>query len=135
MVRELAVAGAPGFAPQYTTVVERNRARSAESSFEVKMAEALPRIEAVIFDYGEVLCYPPHPEEIARMAGIFSVEPKAFPALWQKNRPVYDLGSHTPANYWEILASDAKVKLTPDQLQALSVLDSEMWGHENPRMV
>jgi putative hydrolase of the HAD superfamily len=99
------------------------------------MAEGLPRIDAVIFDYGEVLCYPPRPEEIARMAGIFSVEPKLFPALWQKNRPGYDLGDFTPANYWEMLASDAKVKLTAEQLAVLSDLDSEMWGRENPRMV
>ncbi|HEX4488872.1 MAG TPA: HAD family phosphatase [Terriglobales bacterium] len=99
------------------------------------MADGLPKIHAVIFDYGEVLCYPPHSEEIARMADIFRVEPKSFPALWQKNRPGYDLGDYTPATYWEMLASDAKVKVTPEQLAALSDLDSEMWGHENPRMV
>jgi putative hydrolase of the HAD superfamily len=95
----------------------------------------LPKIDAVIFDYGEVLCYPPRPDEIARMAGIFSVEAKSFPALWQKNRPGYDLGDHTPANYWEMLASDAKVKISPEQLAELNDLDSEMWGRENPRMV
>jgi putative hydrolase of the HAD superfamily len=94
-----------------------------------------PRIDAVIFDYGEVLCFPPRPEEIAQMAGFFGVDAKVFPALWQKNRPGYDRGDYTPANYWAMLADDAKVKLTAEQLTALHELDSEMWGRENPRMV
>jgi putative hydrolase of the HAD superfamily len=99
------------------------------------MSEGLPKIDAVIFDYGEVLCYPPRPDEIARMAGIFSVEAELFPPLWQKNRPGYDRGDYTPARYWQMLADDAKVKITPKQLARLNELDAEMWGRENPGMV
>jgi putative hydrolase of the HAD superfamily len=128
---ELAVAGAPRFAPQYTT------ARLDETGPVVQNQGMpdFPRIDAVIFDYGEVLCFPPRPDEIARMAGFFSVEAKLFPPLWEKNRAGYDRGDYTPANYWAMLADDAKVKITPEQLAALNQLDAEMWGRENPRMV
>ena len=94
-----------------------------------------PRIEAVIFDYGEVLCYPPRIEEIAAMAAIFGLEPELFPPLWEKNRPAYDRGDLTPEVYWSMLSDDARIKITPDQLTELNKLDADMWGRENPRMV
>ena len=94
-----------------------------------------PRIEAVIFDYGEVLSFPPRIEEIASMAGIFGIEPKLFPPLWEKNRAAYDRGDLTPEVYWAKLGEDAKVKITSQQLTELNKLDADMWGRENPGMV
>lgn len=94
-----------------------------------------PKIEAVIFDYGEVLCLPPRIEEIASMAGFFGVEPKLFPPLWEKNRAAYDRGDLTPEVYWAMLCEDTKVKITPQQFAELNRLDADMWGRENPRMV
>ena len=99
------------------------------------MSEGFPKIEAVIFDYGEVLCFPPRIEEIARMAGYFGVEPKLFPPLWEKNRSAYDRGDLTPEVYWAMLCEDAKVKITPEQFAELNKLDADMWGRANPKMV
>ena len=125
------MAGAPRFAPQYTTP------RLDETGLLVQNQAMpdFPRIDAVIFDYGEVLCLPPRRDEIARMAGFFSVDAELFPPLWQKNRPGYDRGDYTPASYWTMLADEARVKITAEQLAALNELDAEMWGRENPRMV
>jgi putative hydrolase of the HAD superfamily len=95
----------------------------------------LPEIEAVIFDYGEVLCYPPRVDEIARMAGMFGVEPKLFPPLWEKNRAAYDRGDLSPEIYWRMLSEDAGVEIGAAQFAELNELDAEMWGRENPRMV
>jgi putative hydrolase of the HAD superfamily len=97
--------------------------------------DVAPRIEAVIFDYGEVLCFPPRLDEIERMARMFGVEPKLFPPLWEKNRGAYDRGDLTPEVYWDMLAADAGQKMTPELFAEVNELDSEMWGRENPRMV
>jgi putative hydrolase of the HAD superfamily len=97
--------------------------------------KSFPRIDAVIFDYGEVLCHPPRADEIVRMAAFFGVDAKKFPPLWQKNRGAYDRGDLTPTAYWTLLAQDAKVTITPQQLAELNELDAEMWGRENQLMV
>ncbi len=97
--------------------------------------DGFPTIDAVIFDYGEVLCFPPRHDEIERMAGMFGVEPEVFPALWEKHRGAFDRGDLTPEVYWDMLATDAGTKMTPELLAEVNELDSEMWGRENPRMV
>jgi putative hydrolase of the HAD superfamily len=94
-----------------------------------------PSIEAVIFDYGEVLCFAPRLDEIERMAAMFGVDPKLFPPLWEKNRGPYDRGDLTPEVYWKMLAEDAGAEMTPALLAEVNQLDAEMWGRENPRMV
>jgi hypothetical protein len=55
------------------------------------MIASSSQIKAVILDYGEVLCYPPTPEEWARMARLF-IEPVPFRKLWDRNRLLYDRG-------------------------------------------
>src|SRR6478735_4890566 len=103
-----------------------DRARSSESKSGIK---------AVILDYGEVLCYSPTPEEWARMAGLFGVDPLPFRKLWDRNRLLYDRGDLSPEAYWSAVAKDAGTQLTPQQLPSLRQLDVEMWAHENPVMV
>jgi len=93
------------------------------------------QIKAVILDYGEVLCYSPTPEEWARMAGLFGVEPVPFRKLWDRNRLLYDRGDLSPEAYWSAVAKDAGTQLAPQQLPLLRQWDVEMWAHENPVMV
>jgi putative hydrolase of the HAD superfamily len=93
------------------------------------------QIKAVILDYGEVLCYPPTPEEWARMAGLFGVDPVPFRKLWDRNRLLYDRGDLSPEAYWSAVAKDAGTQLAPQQLPLLRQWDVEMWAHENPIMV
>ena len=66
---------------------------------------------------------------------MFGVEPKLFPPLWEKNRGAYDRGDLTPEVYWDMLAKDAGIKMTPELLAEVNELDSEMWGRPNPKMV
>ncbi len=93
------------------------------------------KIMAVILDYGEVLCYSPAPEEWARMAGVFGVDPVAFRKLWERNRLLYDRGDLSPEAYWSGVAKDAGTQLAPEQLPLLRQWDVEMWAHENSVMV
>ncbi len=52
------------------------------------MSEAAvsPRIRAVILDYGEVLCFQPAADAIARMARIFRIDPESFLPIYIQGR-------------------------------------------------
>ena len=93
------------------------------------------QIKAVILDYGEVLCYPPTPEEMKRMADTFGMEPAPFRKLWDRNRLHYDQGDLSPEAYWASVAKDAGTQLAPERLTQLRQWDVEMWAHDNPAMV
>jgi putative hydrolase of the HAD superfamily len=93
------------------------------------------KIKAVILDYGEVLCYPPTADEMKRMASLFGVEPGPFRKLWDRNRLLYDRGDLSPKAYWDSVAKDAGIPLTPDHLAQLRQWDVDMWAHDNPSMV
>ena len=74
------------------------------------------QINAVILDYGEVLCYSPTAEEWARMAGVFGLDTAVFRKLWDRNRLLYDRGDLSPEAYWSAVAKDAGTQLTRQQL-------------------
>jgi putative hydrolase of the HAD superfamily len=93
------------------------------------------KIKAVILDYGEVLCYPPTADEMKRMASLFGVEPAPFRKLWDRNRLLYDRGNLSPKAYWDSVADDAGIHLTPEDLAKLRQWDVDMWAHDNPTMV
>jgi putative hydrolase of the HAD superfamily len=93
------------------------------------------KINAVILDYGEVLCYPPTVQEMGRLATPFNMEPVPFRKLWDKNRLLYDRGDLTPEAYWSMLAKDAGRQPTSEQFAQLLEWDLEMWAHDNPVMV
>ena len=92
-------------------------------------------VNAVIFDYGEVLCHPPTPAQTAELAGFFGVGLDVFPALWERNRGPYDRGDLTPEAYWSQLAEDAGARIGPGQLKEICALDTTMWSNVNSTMV
>jgi putative hydrolase of the HAD superfamily len=93
------------------------------------------KINAVILDYGEVLCHRASGEEIDRMAKAFSVERSAFRTLWEKNRGAYDRGDLTAEAYWTALAKDAGAGIDARQLEEIYQWDIEMWVNVNSQMV
>ena len=93
------------------------------------------QFKAIIFDYGEVLCFPPTAAEIGRMAEVFGVNPNHFRSLYEKNRLAYDRGDLEAEGYWAAFAADAGTKLTPDQVKKLRAWDTEMWSKLNPVML
>lgn len=92
-------------------------------------------LKAIIFDYGEVLCFPPTRVELEQLASFFSITVERLPALWEKNRGPYDRGDLTAQSYWSMLASDAGADLLPEQLNEICQLDMDMWSHINGGMV
>ncbi len=93
------------------------------------------QITAVIFDYGEVLCFPPTAAQIAQMADVFALETALFRRLYEKNRRAYDRGDLTAEGYWLAFAADAGVQLDPKRIGTLRAWDTEMWSKANPAMV
>jgi putative hydrolase of the HAD superfamily len=93
------------------------------------------KLNAVIFDYGEVLCPRPSPEEFLRMANIFGLTLESFLPMWDRSRALVDSGKLTPEAYWAKFAEDTKTTTTPEQVQTLCRWEIEMWSHENPAMI
>src|ERR1700678_1676301 len=92
-------------------------------------------INAVILDYGEVLCHRPSEEQVARLAKVFGRDEKAFQPLWEKNRGAFDRGDLTGEAYWKMLARDAGMELSAEQLEQISRWDVEMYAAVNWRML
>jgi hypothetical protein len=61
----------------------------------ISEAAVSPTIRAVMLDYGEVLCFLPTADDIARMAQIFGIDPGAFLPIYLHSRGPYDRRSPT----------------------------------------
>jgi len=96
---------------------------------------AISPIRAVMLDYGEVLCFLPTPDAIARMARIFRIDPGAFLSIYTQSRGPYDRGDLSPEEYWHAFASQAGVTLDGDLIEELRRWDVEMWSRTNDPMI
>lgn len=94
-----------------------------------------PTVQAVILDYGEVLCFLPTPEAIARMARVFRIDPQSFLPIYTESRGPYDRGDLLPEEYWHAFASQAGVTLSGDMIEELRRWDVEMWSRTNGPMI
>jgi len=92
------------------------------------------RFQAVILDYGAVLCHLPFPHEIERMSNVFGVTPSEFPRLYASGRQAYDRGDLSTAEYWTRIADEAGVELTTETIDRLAQWDKEMWSRVNVEM-
>jgi putative hydrolase of the HAD superfamily len=95
----------------------------------------LANLKAVIFDYGDVLCFRPTPAQIEASARILDVPPDQFNALWGRHRDRFDRGDLTADAYWSQFAKDAGKSVTATQLRDLAQNDVAMWSSLNPAML
>ena len=96
---------------------------------------SLPKIRAVILDYGEVLCHRPAPEDIERMAGMFQMDSQSFFPAYLQSRAPYDKGDLLPGEYWQKFAGQAGVKLDAAAIENLRRWDLEQWSTVNEPMI
>lgn len=89
-------------------------------------------IQAVVFDYGGVLCHPPATSEIDRLALTFGLPRDKFWRMYGRLRGPYDRGAIGAGEYWRTMAQCAGVLLSEPELKALHARDLAMWsGYDN----
>jgi putative hydrolase of the HAD superfamily len=124
--RRISYEGPPASSPPGSVTMAPTR--PAESS-------ELAKVQAVLLDYGEVLCFLPTADAIARMARIFRINPAAFMPIYTASRGPYDRGDLLPEEYWHAFASQAGVTLNEDTIAELRRWDVEMWSRTNDPMI
>jgi putative hydrolase of the HAD superfamily len=92
-------------------------------------------LQAVIFDYGEVLSGPPDPQAHKNMLAITGLEEEAFDKAYWAHRLDYDADILNGQTYWETVARDTAVKFTAKQIEGLLEQDAAMWMDLNPAMM
>jgi len=92
----------------------------------------LPKISAVILDYGQVLARSPTREEFAPMAEIFHVSFEEFFKVWDATRDIYDRGDVTPEQYWRKFAAQSNASIDSDHIKILRQIEVEIWAHVDP---
>jgi putative hydrolase of the HAD superfamily len=92
-------------------------------------------LEAVIFDYGEVLSGPPDPQAHRNLLNIAGVPEEAFEKAYWAHRLDYDADILNGQTYWQTVARDTGALFTPQQISQLLEQDAIMWMNLNPAML
>ena len=92
-------------------------------------------IQAVVFDYGGVLCHPPATSEIDRLALSFGLPRDKFWRMYGRLRGPYDRGAIGAGEYWRTMAQCAGVLLSEPELKALHARDLAMWSGYDSSMI
>jgi putative hydrolase of the HAD superfamily len=92
-------------------------------------------LEAVIFDYGEVLSGPPDPDAHRNLLAIAGVAEEAFEKAYWTHRLDYDANILNGQTYWQTVARDTGVSFSASQIADLLEQDGRMWSNLNPAMM
>jgi putative hydrolase of the HAD superfamily len=96
---------------------------------------AARHIDAVLFDYGQVLSGPPDPAAWARLRAVSGLDEARLHEAYWKFRHDYDSGELNGKTYWEAVAAEAGVRFDEAQMSALRAADIDLWSQLNPPMV
>ena len=92
-------------------------------------------LQAVIFDYGEVLSGPPDAEAHRNLLAIAGVDEESFEKAYWAHRLDYDADILNGETYWQTVARDTGVRFTAAQIGQLLEQDATMWMNLNPAML
>jgi len=90
---------------------------------------------AVIFDYGMVLTGQPDAAAHEAMVRITGLANDQFEQYYWADRHAYDEGKLNGVMFWQKLARDARLSLSPAEIDELNRQDARMWTTQNPAMV
>ena len=82
-------------------------------------------VQAVVFDYGNVLCLEQTLEDMKDMALACGIPDERFSELYWKLRPPYDRGDIDGPAYWTAVGRQQELGLSRDQIATLIKLDCE----------
>jgi putative hydrolase of the HAD superfamily len=92
-------------------------------------------IKAIIFDYGQVISFPPDPAVLDELAAQIGVARKTLePVFWQL-RDEYDRGTFSTKEYYRAMLSRLNVSKTDAEIDRLIALDWASWQNINPETV
>ena len=94
-----------------------------------------PRIEVVLFDYGQVLSGPPDTAAWARLCEVSRLGEERLHETYWKFRHDYDRGALSGRTYWEAVAADVGVAFNAAQMAELMAVDIDVWSQLNQPMV
>jgi putative hydrolase of the HAD superfamily len=97
--------------------------------------DAAVLINAVLFDYGQVLSGPPDPAAWARLREVSGLDEERLHTAYWKFRHDYDRGALTGRTYWDAVAADAGGRFDDAQKSALMAADIDLWSQLNLPMV
>ncbi len=92
-------------------------------------------IKAVIFDFGNVLCFPPAEEKLDRAASDCDLTREQFLEAFWRPRLDYDAGRVEPDLYWWAVLSAAGKPFEAEKLPALIRHEVEFWNEFDHRML
>ena len=87
----------PSYSQDAVTANDTNRAKN----------DAEPRVDAVLFDYGQVLSGPPDAAAWGVLRAVSGLDEERLHAAYWKFRHDYDRGTLTGRAYWDAVAADA----------------------------
>jgi putative hydrolase of the HAD superfamily len=93
------------------------------------------RVDAVLFDYGQVLSGPPDAAAWGVLRAVSGLDEERLHAAYWKFRHDYDRGALTGRTYWDAVAADTGVRFDDAQVAALMAADIDLWTALNPPMV
>ena len=97
--------------------------------------DAGPRIDAVLFDYGQVLSGPPDAAAWGVLRAESGLDEARLHGAYWKFRHDYDRGALTGTAYWDAVAAEAGVRFDDAQRAALMAADIDVWTQLNLPMV
>ena len=92
-------------------------------------------LQAVIFDYGEVLSGPPDPQAHQNLLAIAGVKEEPFEKAYWAHRLDYDADILNGQTYWQTVARDTDTHFSAEQIGQLLEQDALMWMDLNSAML
>jgi putative hydrolase of the HAD superfamily len=91
--------------------------------------------QAVIFDFGGVLCFHPDQPRWKRAADTAGLPVDKFMRAFWADRIEYDAGRWSPAEYWQAVARTAGTQLEDSKIPALIRREIELWNNYDSRVL
>jgi putative hydrolase of the HAD superfamily len=92
-------------------------------------------LQAVIFDYGEVLSGPPDPQAHRNLINLAGVKEEAFEKAYWAHRLDYDADILNDQTFWHTIARETGTRFSGEQIEQMIEQDSLMWMNLNPAMI
>jgi putative hydrolase of the HAD superfamily len=93
------------------------------------------KIEALIFDFGNVITLPQDSDSVNEMAGLLGISVDSLKKSYGRFRHDFDKGEISAAAYWNLILQDNKKTINNDKINRLIELDIKSWTFINDDII